>query len=259
MNGVVYLVGAGPGAADLLTVRATRLLEAADIVFYDALVGRDIVDLAVRAERIAVGKRCGAHSSAQAFINKRLVDAARKHAIVVRLKGGDPMLFGRAPEEISALRAAGIRCEIIPGISAAFAAAADLGISLTERGVSRSVAFVTPRIGAGEPPAAWVKPALHADTVAIYMGRGEADPLAAALIAAGRPADTPVAVVADASLPTRVMRRGTLAQLPLLAARCGNAPALILVGEVTTRSDALGRSAGESGRRAATISAARTA
>ena len=141
MSGTVYLVGAGPGAADLLTLRAARLLEAADIVFHDALVGREILALARRAELVAVGKRCGAHSSAQAFINKRLVDAARRHTTVVRLKGGDPLLFGRAQEEIDALRAAGVPCEIVPGISAAFASAAELGVSLTERGVSRSVAM----------------------------------------------------------------------------------------------------------------------
>src|SRR5580704_15674283 len=142
MNGTVYLVGAGPGAPDLLTLRAAKLLAAADIVFHDALVHPQTIALAVRAERIAVGKRCGKHSTAQKFINKRLVDAAQRHAVVVRLKGGDPMLFGRAQEEIAALAAAGIRCEVVPGVTAALAASAELGIALTQRGLARSIAFV---------------------------------------------------------------------------------------------------------------------
>ena len=150
MTGKVYLVGAGPGAPDLLTLRAARLLGEADIVFHDALVHPETIALAVRAEKVAVGKRCGRHSTAQRFINKRLVDAAGKHAVVVRLKGGDPMLFGRAQEEIDALAAAGIEFEVVPGITAALAASAGIGVSLTRRGLGRSVAFVTPRVGEGE-------------------------------------------------------------------------------------------------------------
>src|SRR5438045_121829 len=149
MTGTVYLVGAGPGAVDLLTLRAARLLAEADIVFHDALVPAPILTLAARAEKVGVGKRCGRHLTAQRFINKRLVDAARQHRIVVRLKGGDPLLFGRAQEEIDYLRAHGIAVEIVPGVTAAFAASADLGVSLTQRGLARSVAFVTPRVGTG--------------------------------------------------------------------------------------------------------------
>ena len=145
MSGKVYLVGAGPGAPDLLTLRAARLLAAADIVFHDALVHPETLALGARAEKVAVGKRCGRHSTVQAFINKRLVDAARKHAVVVRLKGGDPMLFGRAQEEIDALRAAGIEFEVVPGITAALAAAADLGVSLTRRGVRKATLRASPR------------------------------------------------------------------------------------------------------------------
>lgn len=259
MTGTVYLVGAGPGAADLLTVRAVRLLESADVVLYDALVGREIVQLADRAECIAVGKRCGALSSAQAFINKRLVDAARKYAVVVRLKGGDPMLFGRAQEEIDALDVAGIRYEIVPGVTAAFAAAAELGISLTARGVSRSLALITPRIGVGESSSAWLQAATGADTVAIYMGRGQAQAIADALIDAGRAAATPVAVVANASLPTRSACTGTLSDLARLATQCGDSPALILVGEVTIKSDVSAQAATDSGRRAGLILTTRVA
>ena len=171
----VYLVGAGPGAPDLLTLRAARLLARADIVFHDALVHPDTLALAARAEKIAVGKRCGKHSTAQRFINKRLVDAARTHRVVVRLKGGDPMLFGRAQEEIAALEAAGIACEVVPGITAALAAAAALGTSLTQRGIARSVAFVTPRVGEGERRRATGRDGFAgADAGAIYMGVGEA-------------------------------------------------------------------------------------
>src|SRR5437588_3096831 len=147
--GKVYLVGAGPGAPDLLTLRAARLLEAADIVFHDALVHPGTLALARRARLVDVGKRYGKVSTEQRFINRRLIDAARKHAVVVRLKGGDPMLFGRAQEELDALSAAAIAVEIVPGVTAASAAAAQLGISLTRRGLARKVAFVTPRAGAG--------------------------------------------------------------------------------------------------------------
>src|ERR1700751_1476001 len=153
--GRVYLVGAGPGAPDLLTLRAARLLERADIVFHDALVHPGTLALAERAGKIAVGKRCGRHSTAQRFINKRLADAARRHRVVVRLKGGDPMLFGRAHEEISFLVATRIPVEIVPGVTAALAASAAAKVSLTRRGVSRSVVFATPRVGEDEAPSGW--------------------------------------------------------------------------------------------------------
>lgn len=230
----VYLVGAGPGAADLLTVRAVRLLEQADIVFHDALVSEEILALAVRAEKVSVGKRSGRHSTAQQFINKRLADAALRHQVVVRLKGGDPMLFGRAHEEISFLASRSIAVEVVPGVTAALAASADLGVSLTQRGLARSVTFVTPRVGAGERGSSWLAAALSADTVAIYMGAGEAGAIATALIAGGKPGTTPVAVVRDASLPTVQVAAGTLAELPALG-EAGGAPALILLGEALQR------------------------
>jgi uroporphyrin-III C-methyltransferase len=140
--GKVYLIGAGPGAADLITVRGARLLGMADVVLHDALVEPAMLDYAPsHARRIAVGKRCGQLSTAQQFINKQIVDAALEHDVVVRLKGGDPMLFGRADEEMRALEAAGIEYEVVPGITAALASAATLKRSLTLRGVSRSVAL----------------------------------------------------------------------------------------------------------------------
>lgn len=232
MSGTVFLVGAGPGAPDLLTLRAARLLQRAGIVFHDALVHPDTLALAVDAEKVAVGKRCGRHSTAQAFINKRLADAVRRHAVVVRLKGGDPMLFGRAQEEMDALAAEGIRVEVVPGVTAALAASAELGVSLTRRGRARSVAFVTPRVGVGERGSDWAQAVLGADTAAIYMGAGEAGAIAAALIAAGKPAATPVAIVESASLPETRKRYATLRNLEAVAGNSATGPVLILLGEV---------------------------
>jgi len=232
MTGTVYLVGAGPGAPDLLTLRAARLLERADVVLHDALVHPDTLALAARAERISVGKRAGRVSTAQQFINRRLVEAARRYRTVVRLKGGDPMLFGRAQEEIAALERAGISWEVVPGVTAALAAGAELGVSLTQRGVSRTVAFATPRVGDGEPASAWAEAAAAADTAVIYMGAGEAAQIAQRLIARGRSAATPVAVVASASLPEARVRLGTLGALAELVDPDAQGPATIVIGEV---------------------------
>lgn len=229
MSGVVYLVGAGPGAPDLLTLRAAKLLQKADIVFHDALVHPDTIALAERAEKIAVGKRCGKHSTAQRFISKRLIDAANIHRVVVRLKGGDPMLFGRAQEEIAALEAAGVRYEVVPGVTAALAASAEVGTSMTQRGVVRSVAFVTPRVGHGENPSDWAGALAAADAGAIYMGAGQAEAIAAALLAAGKAASTPIVVVENASLPQARTIFTTLAGLPRLPDRL-TGPAIILIG-----------------------------
>jgi uroporphyrin-III C-methyltransferase len=228
----VHLVGAGPGAPDLLTLRAARLLAQADIVFHDALVHPDTLALAERAEKIAVGKRCGRHSTAQRFINKRLVDAAHKHAVVVRLKGGDPMLFGRAQEEIDALRAAGIEFEVVPGVTAALAASAEIGVSLTERGVARSVTFATPRVAPDARASAWDEAVANADTAAIYMGAGEAAEVAAALLARGKSGALPVVAVENASLPGARRWYTTLAGLPRLAEESFNGPVMLLLGEV---------------------------
>ncbi len=232
MSGTVYLVGAGPGAPDLLTLRAARLLGEADIVFHDALVPPETLAIASRAEKVAVGKRSGRHSTAQRFINKRLLDAARRYRVVVRLKGGDPMLFGRAHEEIAFLKKHRIAVEIVPGVTAALAASAELQISLTRRGAARSVCFVTPRVGAGERPSSWVQAVLAADTAAVYMGAGEAASIAAALIAAGKPPSTPTVIVENASRPEARMRIGRLEELPKLAAGLSGGPALVLIGEV---------------------------
>ena len=241
MKGKVYLVGAGPGAADLLTVRAARLLGEADIVLHDALVGPDILALAPRAEKLAVGKRCGRHASSQVFINRRLAQAARRHRVVVRLKGGDPMLFGRAHEELSYLRPLGIEVEVIPGVTAALGAAASLGVSLTRRGIARSVVFATPRVGEGERASDWARAAARADTAALYMARHEAAGVRDALLAAGMSPATPAVVAAAVATADERFFAGQLADLAQLAEDAGSAPALLLLGEVFVEAQALGR------------------
>ncbi len=249
VSGIVYLVGAGPGAPDLITLRAARLIESADIMFFDALVHPDTVALATHAEKVAVGKRCGAHSAAQRFINKRLIDAAGKHARVVRLKGGDPMLFGRAQEEIDALTGAGVAVEIVPGVTAAQAASADLGVSLTRRGISRSVAFATPRVGRDEQPSDWATSLAHADTGVLYMAAHEAREVATALLAAGRPPGLPVAIVESASLAS-ARSFTTLGKLADVGLNPGQGPTIMLFGEVF-------RAALESAARAHQVAATR--
>lgn len=234
-KGKVYLVGAGPGAPDLLTLRAADLLRRADIVFHDALVHPDTLALAGRAEKVAVGKRCGRHSTAQRFINKRLIDAAGRYPVVVRLKGGDPLLFGRAQEEIDALERAGIEYAIVPGITAALAASADVRTSMTRRGLSRHVVFVTPRAGRGEDEHDWARSILAADTGAIYMGVGEAEQIAATLMARGARPDLPVVVVENASLPESRSIALPLSELGSIAASGMTGPALILLGDVYAR------------------------
>jgi len=237
--GKVYLVGAGPGAPDLLTLRAARLLGQADVVFHDTLVHPDTVALAVRARKVSVGKRAGQLSTDQRFINRTLVEAGLRHDLVVRLKGGDPMLFGRAQEEIDALTAAGVAVEVVPGVTAALAAAASLKTSLTRRRVSRSVTFATPRAAPGTEPSDWADAAANADTAILYMAAGEAEQVAAALLARGRTPDTPVVIVENASLPQERRLHGMLADLPALANRSTGGPAIVCVGDVFALAESL--------------------
>ena len=229
--GKVFLVGAGPGAADLITLRGARLLAQADVVLHDALVTAELLELAPQARLIAVGKRCGKASTAQEFINRSLVNAARQSEIVVRLKCGDPMLFGRAQEEIDALRANHIEFEVVPGVTAAMAASADLKLPLTVRGISRTVTFATPRVGANERKSDWASAVLGADTAALYMAVGQAARIAGKLIAGGKSPSTPVVVVENASLPERRSWAMTLAALPDFAATQISGPAVVLLGE----------------------------
>ena len=230
--GKVYLIGAGPGAADLITLRGAELLKRADIVFHDALVQPEMLKLAAKAKLVAVGKRCSRISTDQRFINRNLVEAAAKYDVVVRLKGGDPMLFGRAQEEIDALEAAGVRYEIVPGVTAALAASAEVGVSLTRRGASRSVVFATPRVGEGEDVSDWAPAVAEADTAVLYMAVGRAAEIARVLEAQGMAATTPVVIVENASLPASRHLGCTLRGLKNGAAQGLTGPALMLLGDV---------------------------
>ena len=230
--GKVYLVGAGPGAPDLLTLRAARLLEEADVVLHDALVHPATLALARRARVIDVGKRYGKVSTEQRFINRALIEAARTHAVVVRLKGGDPMIFGRAQEEIDALAEAGIDFEVVPGVTAALAAAATLGVSLTRRGIARTVTFLTPRVGKDETASEWLPAALGADSLILYMAAGASQEIATSLIDAGKAAATPVALVESATLPGERRMFTTLGALRAQALPRAAGPVVMCVGEV---------------------------
>lgn len=216
-KGHVSLVGAGPGSEDLITLRAHRLLMEADVIVHDALVPEAIIALGRRdAERISAGKRKGCHSKSQSEINVLLVELANEGKRVVRLKCGDPLVFGRAGEEMAALRAAGVSYDVVPGVTSAFAAAADFELPLTLRGVSSSLVFTTGHDLKGSTLPDWAKLAIAGSTVAVYMGRSNAADIAARLAEAGLPSDTAVAVVENASLMTRRMFHGTLADLPAL-------------------------------------------
>jgi uroporphyrin-III C-methyltransferase len=228
--GKVYLIGAGPGAQDLITLRGARLLAQADVVLHDALVTQEMLELCPQAHKIAVGKRCGKLSTAQAFINKQMVDSAKKFALVVRLKGGDPMLFGRADEELRALEEAGIEVEVVPGITTALAAAAATKQPLTKRGVSRSVAFFT---SSTAPEHAGHVAVPDTDTLVQYMGGREAIATAQRLLEQGRRPGTPVVVIENCSRPDQRILRLTLATL---AHGLGPAhgPVLVMLGEALT-------------------------
>ena len=239
--GKVYLVGAGPGAPDLLTLRAARLIEAADIVLHDALVHRDTLALARHARLVDVGKRYGKVSTEQRFIHRALIEAARNHHTVVRLKGGDPMLFGRAQEEIEALRAAGIAFEVVPGVTAALAAASTLGISLTRRGIARSVSFLTPRVGKDESESEWLPAALGADSVVLYMAAGASQSIASALLARGKLPSTPVALVESATLPEEARTFTTLGALAAAPLPRASGPVVMCVGTVFQEAGAVTR------------------
>jgi uroporphyrin-III C-methyltransferase len=236
--GTVWLVGAGPGDPDLLTRKAERLIRAASVVFYDALVGPGVLDLIPpHVRRVAVGKRSGRHSKDQASINDLLVAAAQDGERVVRLKGGDPAMFGRSMEEVEALAALGIPARICPGVTAASAAAASAGISLSLRGLARRVQFVTAHAQSGEAfDLDWAHLADPHCTTAFYMGRAAAGEIARRLIETGLSPATPVLIACDVSLPGERLLRTRLDLLPLAARSVtGGKPTLILVGEAVGR------------------------
>ncbi len=237
--GTVWLVGAGPGDPELLTRKAERLIRSASVVFHDALVGPGVLDLAASGARLVhVGKRSGRHSKDQATIDRLIVEAALAGERVVRLKGGDPSIFGRSMEELNACRAAGVRARICPGITAASAAAASLGTSLTLRGFARKLVFVTAHACAGEAlDLDWHSLADPMATLAIYMGKAAAGEVARALLAHGLPANTPVAIVENASLPSEQTLSTRLDLLPLAMLACaGTGPALLLIGTAMNHS-----------------------
>jgi uroporphyrin-III C-methyltransferase/precorrin-2 dehydrogenase/sirohydrochlorin ferrochelatase len=237
--GHVALVGAGPGAEDLLTLRAHRLLMEADVIVHDALVPEAVIAMGRRdAERLPVGKRKGCHSKTQAEINALLVRLGREGKRVVRLKSGDPLVFGRAGEEMQALRDADISFEVVPGVTSAFAAAADFQLPLTLRGVTSSMVFTTGHDLKGNSLPDWAKLAISGATVAVYMGRSVAADVAGRLMDAGLSPDTAVAVVENASLRDRRRFHGTLADLPSLQARDDlGGPVMTIIGDAVAGAD----------------------
>lgn len=234
--GVVHLVGAGPGDPDLLTLRALRVLQDADIVFHDKLVDARVLELIRRdAERVYVGKAKGDHSVPQREIEARLIAEAKKGRRVVRLKGGDPFVFGRGGEELEALRAAGVAAHVVPGITAAIGVAAELGAPLTHRDMAHAVTLISGRgKDGGAPDLDWKALAASKHTLAVYMGVEVAGEIAAKLIRAGRAPSTPVAVVENAATPKARRFLTWLDDLGALVLRESiAAPSIILIGEVT--------------------------
>ncbi len=231
-TGAVWLVGAGPGDPDLLTIKALKILQIADVVVHDGLVSDEILELApAQARRISVAKRKSRHSYSQDEINRMLVAFALEGLKVARLKGGDPFIFGRGGEELEACRAAGVECEIVPGVTAALAAAASAGAPLTRRGSAQAVTFVTGHASNGaEPDLDWESLAKANQTVVIYMGLSQAAPIAARLLGAGRASSTPALIVENASRADERRVVTTLAGLAAAAASLSG-PALLIVGE----------------------------
>lgn len=230
----VFIVGAGPGAADLLTLRAARLLsERAEIVLTDELVSPDVLALVRPAARVLrVGKRGGRASTPQDFIHRLMVRYARRGKVVVRLKGGDPYVFGRGGEEVEALAQAGVAAEVVPGITSGIAVPASVGIPVTHRAHTHGVTLVTATCGDGSGPD-WKALAATGTTLVVYMGLSRALTIAARLIAAGLSPATPAAAIASGTTPQQRHVRGTLADLPSLIEAEGLAsPTLIVVGDV---------------------------
>ena len=232
-TGEAYIVGAGPGSPDLLTLRGRQLLSQAEVVLYDRLVPAGILEFARRdAELISVGKRAGRPSITQAQINRLLVEHVRRGKRVCRLKGGDPMIFGRGGEELEALTAAGLPFQVVPGVSAAIACAAYAGIPLTLRGVTQTVLLTTGHTESSAAPDLGIVP--RGQTLALYMGVARYGAIASTLLAAGNSPELPVAIIERGTLPEQRVVTTTLADLAEAAPALGiESPALLLVGETT--------------------------
>ncbi|MFD1189609.1 uroporphyrinogen-III C-methyltransferase [Phenylobacterium conjunctum] len=230
--GAVWLVGAGPGDPELLTLKALKALQGAEVVVHDGLVSDEILDLApAQARRISVAKRKSRHAYPQDEINRMLVAFAQEGLRVVRLKGGDPFIFGRGGEELEACREAGVECHVVPGVTAALAASADAGAPLTHRGLAQAVTFVTGHAAAGaDPDLDWAALARPNHTVVIYMGVSTAAGIAARLMGAGRSAATPALIVENASRADERRLTTTLGGLAEMA-QAVRGPALLIVGE----------------------------
>ncbi len=225
-------MGAGPGAGDLLTLRALKLIEAASVVFFDALVGDEVLAMVPPGvAQVAVGKRSGRHSLDQPSITDLIVHAAKGGERVVRLKGGDPSIFGRSAEELAAIRAAGLTVGVCPGVTAASAAAAAAGVSLTLRSLARRLTLLTAHVADGAVAGHdWARLADADATLAIYMGKAAAEGVAAGLTGAGLPPGTPCLLVESASLEAERVWRCALSGLGAAAARAGEGPLIILIG-----------------------------
>ena len=239
--GEVYIVGAGPGDPELLTFKALRLMQQADIVYYDALVSPQVLDLCRRdADKVFVGKKRSNHTVAQLGINELLVNSAKEGRRVVRLKGGDPFIFGRGGEEIESLRAHGVPYQVVPGITAANAAASYAGIPLTHRDHSQSVRFVTGFLKAGAPNEKFENLLDTNETVVFYMGLHSLARLTTGLINAGRSPETPIAIVSNASMPNQQVLTGTLESIVALQEQNQlPTPALLIMGDVVALHDDL--------------------
>lgn len=233
-GGKVYLVGAGPGDPELLTLKAVRILKLAEVVVYDRLIGRGILDLAPpKAERVYVGKERANHVMRQTEINALLVERGRRGQVVVRLKGGDPLIFGRGGEEIEALAEAGIPFEVVPGVTAAAGCAAATAIPLTHRDYAKSLVLLTGHTREGEPNLNWQALCHPGQTLVFYMGHKAIHRLCSQLVTHGLSPDLPAAVVENGTMPGQRLLRATLASIADVVERAAlKGPALLVIGEV---------------------------